>query len=285
MSAIIDVRDLRFSYGPNLPEVLKGVDLTVHQGELVAMLGQNGAGKTTLAKHLNGLHRPTAGSVRINGQPVETQPLDMIARSVGYCYQNPDHQIFSSSVEKEVRFGPTNLGYPSDRIDELVDHALSLVGLTEHRTAHPFSLGRGQRQLLAVASVLAMDPPVLVIDEPTTGMDRRGATAIMELLCQWAAAGRAIVAITHDMDIVSEFIPRSVVMSQGRILADGPTDDVFRQADVLRQAHLVAPTPVIISDRLQEHGVPRCRSIAAAADAIVGVYQGGDHARRIQPLP
>lgn len=282
---IIEVRNLYFSYGPKLPEVLRGINLTVRRGEFVALLGQNGAGKTTLAKHFNGLNQPTRGSVEINARPIARQTLAEIARTVGYCYQNPDHQIFSSSVAKEVGFGPSNLGYSSDEVASLVDGALSLVGLSDLRTAHPFSLGRGQRQLVAVASVLAMDPPVLVIDEPTTGMDRTGSTKIMELLAQWASDGRSIIAITHDMDIVCEYIPRSVVMDCGEIVADGPTQDVFRDEPTLSRAHLVAPAPIHVSDRLRPFGVGRSRSIEDGAQQIIAAYQGGAHARRVQHLP
>jgi energy-coupling factor transport system ATP-binding protein len=278
---VVRVRDLRFSYGPGLPDVLVDVDLTVGRGEMVALLGQNGAGKTTLAKHLNGLHRPKAGTVEIAGKPVQGQPLAQLARTVGFCYQNPDHQIFSTSVEKEVAFGPHNLGYPPEKVTELVTAALDLVGLSGERDTHPFSLGRGQRQLVAVASVLAMDPPLLVIDEPTTGMDRVGATQVMELLTTWAGSGRSILAITHDMDLVTEYIPRAVVMAGGRVLADGPTQEVFRRDEVLKEAHLVAPAPVVISDRLRPYGLPRCRSIAEAVEHIAAVHAGGTCASRL----
>lgn len=272
---VIDIRDLHFSYGPGLPEVLKGIDLQVRSGEFVALLGQNGAGKTTLAKHLNGLHHPTSGEVLLAGQPVYKQSLSAVARSVGYCYQNPDHQIFSSTVHKEVAFGPSNLGFSPPEVEALVTHALDLVGIEPLRNAHPFTLGRGQRQLVAVASILAMDPKVLVIDEPTTGMDRAGAIASMTLLSRWAGEGRTIVVITHDMDVVSEFIDRSIVMAGGRILADGPTQEVFRQAGVLAEAHLAAPAPVTISDRLQPYGVPRATSISAVAQQVVWTLEEG----------
>lgn len=271
---IIEAEGARFAYGPGLPDVLRGVDLTVRRGDFLALLGQNGAGKTTLAKHFNGLHTPRAGQVRIAGRSTAGQRLTDLARMVGYCYQNPDHQIFSSSVEKEVRFGPVNLGFPADRIGELVEHALDLVGCGDLREAHPFTLGRGERQLVAVASVLAMDPPVLVIDEPTTGMDRIGATRVMELLAGWSAAGRTIVVITHDMDIVTEYVPRSVVMAGGRIVADGPTQAVFRDRDALARAHLVQPAPVVVSDRLAPAGVRPGRSIAEIA-ANVAARVGG----------
>jgi len=126
-----------------------------------------------------------------------------------------------------------------------------------------------------------MDPPLLVIAEPTTGMDRVGATQVMELLTTWAGSGRSILAITHDMDLVTEYIPRAVVMAGGRILADGPTQDVFRRDEVLKEAHLVAPAPVVISDRLRPYGLPRCRSIAEAVEHIAAVHAGGTCASRL----
>lgn len=272
---VIDIRDLHFSYGPGLPEVLKGIDLQVRSGEFVALLGQNGAGKTTLAKHLNGLHHPTSGEVLLAGRSVSKQTLSTVARSVGYCYQNPDHQIFSSTVAKEVAFGPSNLGFNPTEVEALVAQALELVGISSLRDSHPFTLGRGQRQLVAVASILAMDPKVLVIDEPTTGMDRAGAIASMTLLSRWAGEGRTILVITHDMDVVSEFIERSIVMAAGKVLADGPTQEVFRQSKILAEAHLVAPAPVTISDRLRAHGVARATSISAAASEVVSTLQEG----------
>lgn len=266
---VIDVRQVHFRYGPELPEVLRSVDFQVRRGEFVALLGQNGAGKTTLAKHLNGLNQPTSGEVRVGGQPVAGRPLAEISRVIGYCYQNPDHQIFSSTVAKEVAFGPSNLGFTAEETERLVTEALDLVGIPQLRSAHPSALGRGQRQLVAVASILAMDPQVLVIDEPTTGMDRVGSMRAMGLLNQWAQQGRTILVITHDMDLVSEFIDRSVVMAGGRVLADGPTQEVFRDDDVLRGAHLLAPAPVRISDALAQYRVSRARSVEQAADNVV----------------
>lgn len=284
MSAIIEAARVRFRYAPGQPEALCGVSVTVGRGEFVALLGQNGAGKTTLAKHFTGLHRPTAGEVSLAGRAVSEMSLAEIARTVGFCYQNPDHQIFSSSVDKEVRFGPRNLGCDPARTETLVAEALELVGLAELREAHPFSLGRGQRQLLAVASILAMDPPVLVIDEPTTGMDRTGATRIMELLARWCAAGRTIVVITHDMDIVAEYVPRTLIMAGGRLIADGPTMEVLGDRALLRQADLAAPAAAIVSERLAPYGIPPARSVAEAATHIAARY-GGEDARRLQRLP
>jgi energy-coupling factor transport system ATP-binding protein len=273
---LIEVRDLEFCYPGHAP-VLHGVNLTIKRGEFVALLGQNGAGKTTLAKHFNGLLKPTGGQVVVGGRPTSQMSLTELARQVGYCYQNPDHQIFASSVEKEVRFGPDNLGLPD--AGALADQALELVGLTEQRQMNPFVLGRGQRQLLAVASIVAMDPPVLVIDEPTTGMDLHGAERIMRLLASWAAQGRTIIVITHDMDVVAEFIPRSVVMAHGEVLADGPTADVLRRSDLLPRARLLAPAAITLSDELSHLGVGRHGTVRGVADDLVRNLGGRDACR------
>ncbi|MBA2528981.1 MAG: ATP-binding cassette domain-containing protein [Euzebyales bacterium] len=267
-AAAIEVRNLDFRYQPHLGPVLRGVDLRVERGDFVALLGQNGAGKTTLAKHFNGLLRPSAGEVLVDGKATTRQKLDKLARSVGYCYQNPDHQIFSATVEKEVRFGPHNLGVRGEALNSAANEALELVGLSDQRTAHPFSLGRGQRQLLAVASVLAMGPPILVVDEPTTGMDHIGAQRIMDLLASWNRDGRTILVITHDMDIVAEYVPRSVVMTGGRVIADGPTVDVLRERDVLTAARLQAPGAVRMSDALADSGITPCTTVAGLADQV-----------------
>lgn len=272
---IISVRGLSFTYKRGDPDILHDVTVSIHKGAFVALLGQNGAGKTTLAKHFNGLLKATRGCVEVAGHSASEQRLSEIARVVGYCYQNPDHQIFATTVEKEVAFGPSNLGFGAKEVASLVERALAVVGLSDARHVNPFSLGRGQRQLVAVASILAMDPPVLVIDEPTTGMDHAGSVRIMGLLRDWASEGRTIIVITHDMDIVCEFIPRSIVMAGGVVIADGATGDVFRDEAVLERARLVAPAPVIVADRLRPYGIGRIGSINAIVADITRVYEQG----------
>jgi cobalt transport protein ATP-binding subunit len=251
----IEVTDLVFRYTPGGSEVLRGVNLRVASGEFVALIGQNGAGKTTLAKHFNGLLKPTGGSVQVLGRDTRTAPLADLARTVGYVYQNPDHQIFAQRVRAEVAFGPRNLGLLAAEVDRRVDQALELVGLREHADDFAFSLGRGQRQKLAVASVLAMEPPVLIVDEPTTGLDQAGARSILDLLSRWNADGRTIVVITHDMSLVAERVPRTVVVGNGRILADGPTRQVLPDAELLRGAYLRPPQVTRVAQRLADFGV------------------------------
>ncbi len=238
---IIQVQDVSHQYESNAKPALDHVSLTIHRGEFVAFIGQNGAGKTTLAKTFNGILMPTGGNVFVDGQETRAAGLDTLARVVGYVYQNPDHQIFSTTVKDEVAFGPRNLGLPRDEVDKAVKHALELVEMQAEADAYPLLLGRGQRQKIAVASVIAMGPPVLVVDEPTTGLDLRGSVGIMNLLRQWNEDGRTIIIITHDMNIVAEFAPRTVVMAQGRILADGPTRQVLTNQELLAQAFLKSP--------------------------------------------
>ena len=253
--ASIEVSELVFRYTPSGSDVLRGISLRIEAGEFVALIGQNGAGKTTLAKHFNGLLKPTSGSIRVMGRDTRTVPVADMARTVGYVYQNPDHQIFAQRVRAEAAFGPRNLGLSPAEVERRVDAALELVGLQEHADDFAFSLGRGQRQKLAVASVLAMEPRVLVIDEPTTGLDQAGARGILELLSRWNAEGRTIIAITHDMALVAERIPRTIVVSDGLILADGATRVVLSDAALLRQAFLRPPQVTRVAQQLSEFGI------------------------------
>ena len=254
---IIEVRDVSYHYEGNPAPALDHVSLTICQGEFIAFVGQNGAGKTTLAKTFNGILVPTNGEVLVDGRETRAAGLDVLARIVGYVYQNPDHQIFSTTVKEEVAFGPRNLGLSAEEVDRAVQHALELVEMQAEADAYPLLLGRGQRQKVAVASVIAMGSPVLVVDEPTTGLDLRGSLGIMHLLRQWNEAGRTIIIITHDMNIVAEFAPRTVVMAQARILADGPTRQVLTNQELLAQAFIKAPQITRLAQRLNgHHGFP-----------------------------
>jgi energy-coupling factor transport system ATP-binding protein len=251
----IHVDGVVFRYAARAPDILRGVSLRIERGDFAALIGQNGAGKTTLAKHFNGLLRPSAGAVRVLGTDTRTAGLADLARTVGYVYQNPDHQIFAQRVRSEVAFGPRNLGLSQADVDARVEQALKLVDLQEYADSFAFSLGRGQRQKLAVASVLAMEPPVLVVDEPTTGLDKPGARGILDLLSRWNADGKTIIVITHDMALVAERVPRTIVVNEGRILADGPTREVLSDAALLRQAFLRPPQVTRVAQRLSPFGI------------------------------
>jgi energy-coupling factor transporter ATP-binding protein EcfA2 len=253
--AIIDVRDLWFRYEGQPDWVLRGVDLEIHAGEFLAIIGQNGAGKTTLVKHFNGILRPVQGRVLVGGRDAGEIPLEEMATRVGYCYQNPDHQIFKLTVREELEFGLRNLAVPEDEIQRRIQMVLKTVELQGYEEEYPFALSRGQRQKLAVGSILAMNPPVMIIDEPTTGMDWRGGVQMMNLIKDLHASGHTIIMITHDMRIVTAYASRIVVMAQGQILTDGTPQEVFVQADVLRQAFIEAPQICRIAQALAESGL------------------------------
>lgn len=240
MTDAIAAENLFFRY-PNQPPALADVTLRIPEGQFVALVGQNGSGKTTLAKHFNGLLRPERGRVVINGSNIAGRATADLASVIGYCYQNPDHQIFAATVFEEIEFGPRNLGVAEEEVVRRTGRLLDLVRLRSEADRYPFSLGRGQRQKLAVASVLAMEPRIVIVDEPTTGLDWQGGEAMMYVMAELHRSGRTVVIITHDMNIVAEYAERVVVMASGRIVADGPPADVFVQESALREAFLRPP--------------------------------------------
>jgi energy-coupling factor transport system ATP-binding protein len=250
--ALISARRLGHRY-PDGRVALADVDCDVGRGEFVALIGRNGSGKTTFAKHLNGLLAPTSGEIRLGGTPVAQLPLERLAQRVGFVFQDPDHQLFAGSVAEEVAFGPRNVGLPPSEVDARVAEALAAVEL-DARDDDPFLLDKGARQRLAVAAVLALRPELLVLDEPTTGLDAGEQERMMQLLARLHSAGRTIVIITHTPWVVAEYAERVVLLERGRLRYDGPVrpflaDDAltaaagFRPPDVTRLGRLLGVTP------------------------------------------
>ena len=237
---------------PGGVRALDGVNLTVRAGERVALIGQNGSGKTTLARHLNGLLRPTQGRVTVGGTDAATMTVAQLAARVGLVFQDPDRQIFAGSVRAEVEFGPRNLGQAGEQLDEAVRQALTATGLEGHETTNPYDLGQSRRKLLALASVLAMRTPVVVLDEPTTGQDARGVERVGSVVRGVAAEGRTVIAISHDMRFVAEAFERVVVMRAGQVILDGTPDDVFAVPnwEVLRSTYVEPPVAARVGERL-----------------------------------
>jgi energy-coupling factor transport system ATP-binding protein len=248
--SIVEVRGLRFAYSQDGPEVLRGIDLTIADGEYVALIGQNGSGKTTLAKQFSGLLAPVAGEVLIKGQRLTELTVRERAALIGYCYQNPDHQIFLDSIEREVAFGPHNLMLPEEIVASRVEEALRAVGLWEYRHEEPYFAGKGERQKVAVASVLAMRPSLIVLDEPTTGLDWRGSQEMMSLVHQIWEAGHTIIIITHNMRLVAEHAQRVVVLCQGQVLMDGCPSEIFSHPHELTMTYLKPPQITQLWQRL-----------------------------------
>jgi energy-coupling factor transport system ATP-binding protein len=271
--AAIDVSRLVHRY-PSGQEAVRGVDLSIRPGEAVAIVGQNGSGKTTLVKHLNGLLRPTAGTVRIAGRDIAGDPVHLVARSVGFVFQNPDDQLFNRSIAREVAFGPRNVAFPDDLASRLVDQAIAAVGLAGARNENPYDRNVSDRKLVALASVLAMDPPVLVLDEPTTGQDGPGIARVGAIVDVYRAAGRTVVAITHDMEFAARHFPRIVVMRDGEIVGDGAPSEVFAAAnhELLASTGLTPPSAARVAAALGLAIVPAdaVALVAALAPAAIG---------------
>ncbi len=247
---ILKVEGVRYLYPSQRDEALRGVDLVIHEGEFIALLGQNGSGKTTLAKHFNGLLKPSQGRVWVWGRPTTEYSHRELSRRVGYVFQNPDHQIFARTVWEEVGFGLKMIGENPHKIRTRVAEALDVVELDGYEQKVPFTLSKGERQRVAVASVLAAQPQMIILDEPTTGLDDRHQRNMMEMLNRLNEDGHTILIITHSMGVAAEYARRTVILKEGRILADGPTRAVFSDENRLAEASLCPPPLVRLSNWL-----------------------------------
>ncbi len=264
---IIQVENLRFQY-PGGPEALKGVTLTVRRGEFVALMGPNGAGKTTLAKHFNGLLKPTAGRVLVESVDTRERTVAQLANRVGYVFQNPDHQIFSQTVAEELAFGPKNLSWTPDRIDEAVKRTLDDLGMADQAGAEPFFMGLAERKLIAIGSVLIMGPDVLVLDEPATGADYGVALRIMRYISDLHRRGLTVVIITHDVSLAANYADRLVVMRDGRSALDGTPRELFREPEALRACYVNPPQVAELARRLFSDGSGRPADIARVDELV-----------------
>ncbi|HOI76354.1 MAG TPA: ATP-binding cassette domain-containing protein [Methanofastidiosum sp.] len=236
----IDVKNLHFTY-PESKEIIKGVNLSVKKGEFISLVGQNGSGKTTLAKHFNGLLRPSKGKVFILGEDTKNSSIAELSRKVGHLFQNPENQIFEETVFAEIAFGPKNLNLPEGEIEARVDKVLKTTRLSKYRDTHPLSLSGGEKQRLALASVVVMEPQILVLDEPTTGLDLLSIMGILEIVKELHKKNVTVILITHDMGLVSELSERVVVMGNGQIIGDGTPKEIFADDDLLKRASLEPP--------------------------------------------
>ncbi len=252
--ALLAVEDLTFTYDDGTT-ALQGINLSIQPGEFVAVIGKNGSGKTTLGKLLNGLFRPTSGRVLHKNEDIRNRPVGQLARSVGYVFQNPDHQIFSATTREEIAFGPRNLGLDENAILSRTEQALARFGLQAHADHPPAALGYGLRRQITLAAADAMRTPVLVLDEPSTGLDARQKSAVMAWVRRLNREGVTIVLITHDMEIVAEHVPRCVVLKEGRVAMDASTRFVFRQAGLLQETGIELPQITRLAQRMHRQGM------------------------------
>lgn len=255
---VLDCVDVSYVY-PGFPPVqaLKDVTLKIRRGEMIAIIGQNGSGKTTLVKQFLKLLKPTKGHVLFNGKDIQGLTTGQLATSIGLALQNPDEQLFTISCQKEVEFGLRNLKLPEDQIKSRVDEALGFVGLQKEWDTFPFRLSFGDRRSLTVAAVIAMRPEVIVMDEPTTAQDYLGRHRIARLGKKLNENGHTVIMITHDMNLVTQYADRTVVMANGEILLDGPTSKVFSELDTLKKAFIKPPPIAILDKELEPNGVPQ----------------------------
>ena len=244
------VRNLKFSYTEDHP-IFENFQLSLDQRP-TAIIGQNGAGKTTLVRLLKGLLKPSAGTILYQGEDISRRTVASLAGQVGYVFQNPDDQIFKYKVIDEVMFGPLNIGMPKEKAKEKAMEALALTELTSYAGENPYDLELSQRKLVAIASVLAMDTDVIILDEPTIAQDYRGKEIIRNIIASLSEQGKLVLAILHDMDFVAQCFSRVVVLAHGQLLADGTPSEVFVQEDVLKKAALDMPHPLQLRKALEQ---------------------------------
>lgn len=252
---VIEVSDVWYAYDEDAP-ALRGVDLTIRQGEFVAILGRNGSGKTTLVRHLIGLTQPDRGAVTVLGKSAAETPVMELAQRVGFCFQNPNHQMVSFYVKEELAFGMRTRNYSDEQIEETSRQALEFVGMSDYMDSEVISLGKGLMQRLALASVLTLEPEILIVDEPATGQDPRMTVEIFDLIKQLNEQGKTVLLITHKFGIAAEYAPRAVVMSQGKVTYDGRFVDIVSDRQFLRDNSLDQPEITRLATKLAPYGIP-----------------------------
>lgn len=230
--------------------ILNNINFSIGKGEFVAIVGRNGAGKTTLMKLFNGLLKPTAGNVIITNLDTATSKTSELARHVGFLFQNPDRQICKNTVKDEIEFGLKCLFTDKNEIEERCNDTIKKFGLKSEKD--PFSLSRGERQKIALASVLALSPEILVLDEPTTGLDYRECMHIMEIISDLNKKGTTVIMVSHDMELVADFAQRVIVLEEGSLLKDNSCREVMLNPDILRKASLAPPQIVELAEKLGE---------------------------------
>jgi energy-coupling factor transport system ATP-binding protein len=253
---MIEVENVSFTY-PSGVEALREISITIEDGEFVAIMGENGAGKTTLIKQLNGILKPEKGNVYIDGVNTKEASVAELSRNVGLVFQNPDHQLFSETVEEEIAFGLRNFGFPEEEISKQVDWALNLLDIARYKKSSPFLLSGGERKRVALATVLAWNPKIIVIDEPTIGQDYTQKEKLRRFFNELNTQGRTVIIVTHDVEFVADCNPRVVLMYQGQIISEGRAKTILTNHDVASKASILLPQISELFHQLGDLGLPR----------------------------
>lgn len=238
--AYLELKDITFQY-PNKFTAVENVSLSFDKGERVAIVGQNGAGKTTTVKMMNGLLKPTQGDVIIDGETTKDKTTAQISRKVGYVFQNPDDQIFHNNILNEIKFGPKILGFSDEKAEKIVDYAVELTGLKDVLEENPYNVPISTRKFITIASVIAMDTDVVILDEPTAGQDMHGIKRLQVIINELQAQNKTVITITHDMEFVIQNFERVIVMAHKNVLADDTARQVFWSFDLLEESMLQQP--------------------------------------------
>ncbi|MGK7954701.1 MAG: ABC transporter ATP-binding protein [Crocosphaera sp.] len=250
-SPVLSTENLTHTY-ENGTQALQGISLDIYNGEYCLIIGQNGAGKSTLVKHFLNLLQPTAGTVKIRDKDTKILTVSDLAKSIGYVAQNPDNQIFSMTVEQEVAFALNNVGYEKKKIEEKVNQTLEEMGLLQQKKDHPLSLAKGDRARIIIAAILAMEPDIIIFDEPTTGQDYKGSRAILEVSRQLHEMGKTIIVITHHLYLMPDYAERVIIMGKGTVLLDAPIREAYHKTDLLESTYLTPPQAVLLSQQLSQ---------------------------------
>ena len=268
---MIEIDDLSFTF-PNGYKALNGVDLTISDSEFIALMGENGAGKTTLIKHLNGLLKPTRGDVTVDGVNTKRASVASISRKVGLVFQNPDHQLFCETVREEVAFALRNFGHKEDVISQRVQWILQTLDLSQYADSSPFTLSGGERKRVALASVLAWDPKYIILDEPTIGQDYLQKDRLRNFLLQLTSQGKTVLIVTHDVEFVAECKPTIVLLSKGKVVGQGPSEEILTNPEVVDRCSLTLPQIAQLTRRLEPYGADK---------KIIDVYSAISEVKRL----
>ncbi|MBP2626207.1 MAG: Fe(3+)-transporting ATPase [Firmicutes bacterium] len=274
---MLELQNVDFAYKNQSP-VIHDISLTVGPGEFLAIVGRNGSGKTTLTRLIMSLIKPTKGNILFQGSIIPNCTPAKMARHVGYVFQNPDRQIFHDTVAEEASYGPRQLGYTPEQTATFVNEALAATGLSQLADAYPLSLSKGEKQRLTIASALAMQPKMLILDEPTSGQDARQRDQLLKLLIKLNQQGTTILLVTHDMDLLSACAQRAIVMAKGHKVFDGPVSELFQDTLQLNNWGLIEPAALKISRELAAFGLKQTASINELSHDLVNMLRRNNYA-------
>ncbi|TFG26824.1 MAG: ABC transporter ATP-binding protein [Promethearchaeota archaeon] len=253
-SPLILTHDVEYTY-PNGSVALKKINLSIFKGELVGIMGKNGAGKTTLIRTFNGLIRPTAGNIYINSENIKSKTIGALSQKIGIIFQNPQHQVFSNTIEEEIKFSLKSLNLSKKESQARVDAILKKFDLEKYRERSPLNLSGGETKKLAVASIFCRDPDILIFDEPTLGQDAKEIEFFINLIKHERENGKTIIIVTHNVEFAMEFIPRTILMTDGKIIADGPTSNLLTNQFLVNKTSLILPQINQFIRRLNDIGI------------------------------